>query len=60
MDANEYTPQPCPHQDDRWDCSECGADAYGGWSWRTCRHGNRPSECASCDAGEVERVENDC
>jgi len=45
----EYIPQPCPHQDDELDCSICGAAAYGGWSWRTCRHGYLRGECSTCD-----------
>lgn len=49
MDANqEPTAQPCPHQDDIWDCSICGAAAFGGSTWRTCNHGQRRGECPEC------------
>ena len=35
-----YEPIPCPHQDDIWDCSICGAAMYGGWnSLRQTRQG---------------------
>ena len=46
-----YTPQPCPHQPDVWDCSICGGAAYGGYTHRQTRMGidwmeadDRPSD----------------
>ena len=49
-----YEPTPCPHQPDIWDCSICGAEAYGGRTWRTCQHGLRLGECPECNGEPVE------